>query len=422
MTSASARADYDVVVIGAGAAGLAAGRCLAGTGIKFRILEARSRIGGRAWTLASAFPLDLGCGWLHSADINPWTSILSERGFTIDKTPPAWGQHSLDLGFDAEQQRSFDSAISTFRKSLTKAARRAPDQAAAELLEPNGRFNSLIEAVTSYASGTALDCLSIHDTANYHDTGINWRVVEGYGAGIADFGRDLPVTLACPVARLDHGSSPMRLTTPQGVITADKVIITLPTNLLAREALVFDPPLPEKCAAAEVLPLGIADKLILGIDRPMNLPKDGHLFGRTDHADTASYHLRPFGRNLIEAYFGGQLATDLESEGPEEFYSFAVDELADLLGNSIRARLRPVAETAWGRDPFARGSYSYALPGHADARAKLAEPVDERIFFAGEACSKKAFSTAHGAYLTGIAAAEAVLAISSASKHPLTAR
>lgn len=418
ITSGSVPYDYDVVVIGAGASGLAAGQRLARAGITFRILEARSRIGGRAWTLAGEFPLDLGCGWLHSADTNPWTAILGDLGFTIDKTPPAWGRHSLDLGFSAEEQASFHRAINAFRQDMTAAARQAPDRAAASLLAPGGRFNALIAAVTSYASGTEPDRLSIRDTANYADTGLNWRVVEGYGAGIAAFGRDLPISLACPVTRLDHSGRRLRLTTPGGVVTATKVIITLPTNLLAAEALVFDPPLPEKCAAAAALPLGIADKLVLGLDQPLNLPKDGHLFGRIDRTDTASYHLRPFGRNLIEAYFGGQLATDLEIDGPAAFYAFAEDELADLLGTSIRTRLRPLAETAWGQDRFARGAYSYALPGHAEARGRLAAPVEDRIFFAGEACSKHAFSTAHGAYLTGIAAAEAIIGAAAAFASP----
>ncbi len=421
MTSTSVPADYDVVVIGAGAAGLAAGRQLAHAAVKFTILEARSRIGGRAWTSAAEFPLDLGCGWLHSADANPFTAILSGLGFTIDETPPAWGRHSLDLGFSAEEQLAFDRAMTSFWRDLAKAARVAPDQPAASLLAPGGRFNALIAAVTSYANGTEPDRLSIHDTANYADTGLNWRVVEGYGAGIAAFGHDLPVRLACPVTRLDHSGRHLRLVTPQGLVTAEKVIITLPTNLLAQETLAFDPPLPEKRAAAAVLPLGIADKLVLALDRPLNLPKDGHLFGRIDRTGTASYHLRPFGRNLIEAYFGGQLAADLEVEGPKAFYAFAEDELAGLLGNSIRARLRPIAETAWGQDPFARGAYSYALPGHAEARGKLAAPVENWIFFAGEACSKQAFSTAHGAYLTGIAAAQAIVPAKPTVTHPLSA-
>jgi monoamine oxidase len=89
---------------------------------------------------------------------------------------------------------------------------------------------------------------------------------------------------------------------------------------------------------------------------------------------------------------------------------FATEELVGLFGSAIRHRLSPLAGSFWRADPFARGSYSYALPGHADDRARLAAPVDDRLFFAGEATSPNFFSTAHGAYETGIAAAKAVLA------------
>lgn len=403
-------ADYDVIIIGAGAAGLAAGRRLVSDPrIKFRILEARPRIGGRAHTVAKKYPLDLGCGWLHSADINPFTAILSGLGFEIDKSPPGWGRQSFDLGFGGEDQAAFMDAMQTFRSDIEKAAGEGPDRPAATLLPQDGRFNPLIAAVTTYVSGVEPEKLSIADTANYEDTGINWRVTAGYGAGIARFGEALPVTLSCPVTRLDHSDQAIRLTTPQGIVTAAKVVVTLPTTLLASGAIAFDPPLNEKRAAATGLPLGAADKLILVVDGSVELPKDGHLFGRIDRIETASYHLRPFGRNLIEAYFGGQLAAGLEREGPEAFAAFALDELAGLFGASIKAKLRPLLATGWNEDPRSLGSYSYALPGHAGARQTLAEPVDGRIFFAGEACSQTAFSTAHGAYQTGVAAAEALL-------------
>ncbi len=406
----SASADYDIVVVGAGAAGIGAGRRLVAAGVKFRILEARARIGGRAWTVKREYPLDLGCGWLHSADINPLTSLIKDIGFSIDSTLPAWGRHSLDLGFSKKEQAQFRKAMERFDERIDAEALKGPDKPAAAFLEPGNRFNPLIAAVTTYISGAEPDLVSSHDSARYADTEVDWRVVEGYGAGIAALAKELPITLACRVHRLDHSGPTLRFETDEGVITARQAIITLPTNLLAAEALMFAPRLPEKTAAAAVLPLGLADKVVLGLDRPLNLPKDGHLVGRAGRTDTASYNLRPFGRNLIEAYFGGQLAADLENEGPNAFYAFAEDELTDLLGSSFRLRLHRISETAWGKDPFACGSYSYALPGHADARRVLAEPVDGRIFFAGEACSLDYFSTAHGAYLTGLAAAEAALA------------
>jgi monoamine oxidase len=112
---------------------------------------------------------------------------------------------------------------------------------------------------------------------------------------------------------------------------------------------------------------------------------------------------------LIECYYGGSLAEELERGGPGAFFEFAKDELVNLLGNDFAKRIAPVAMHSWGTDPFAGGAYSYARPGYADCRAVLAAPVDGRLFFAGEACSIEDFSTAHGAYLTGVAAARDVL-------------
>ena len=122
-----------------------------------------------------------------------------------------------------------------------------------------------------------------------------------------------------------------------------------------------------------------------------------------------SYQVRPFDRPAIYCFFGGRWAAALEREGEAGMFSFAAGELARLFGNGIRRQIAPLASTAWLHDPWARGSYSYALPGHAGDRASLAAPVDDRLFFAGEACSPNFFSTAHGAFITGIAAAEAAL-------------
>jgi monoamine oxidase len=109
---------------------------------------------------------------------------------------------------------------------------------------------------------------------------------------------------------------------------------------------------------------------------------------------------------MIECYFGGALASELEAGGAAAFFAFARAELVGLYGGDFARRVAPLALHGWSGDPFARGAYSYVLPGRADDRAVLAAPVDERLFFAGEACSRDDFSTAHGAYLTGIAAAE----------------
>jgi monoamine oxidase len=113
---------------------------------------------------------------------------------------------------------------------------------------------------------------------------------------------------------------------------------------------------------------------------------------------------------MIEVYFGGAHAWHLEAGGEKAFFDFAVSELTDILGSDFAKRVRPLAIHPWGHDPLARGAYSYARPGKASCRGKLAAPVDGRLFFAGEACSIHDYSTAHGAYLSGIAAADQMLA------------
>jgi monoamine oxidase len=404
--------EVDILVIGAGAAGLAAGMRLAKSPASFRIVEARGRSGGRAFTESSSgYPIDHGCGWLHSADRNAWRALAETAGFKIDSTLPDWGSQAFDLGFSQKDQEAFALAADAFNTRLSEAAQMMRDQPAARLLEPANRWNPLIDAVSTYMNGAELQHISVLDTTSYHDTEINWRIVEGYGTAITAIGApNPPISFHCAVTEIDHSGPRLKIETSKGTMTARAVIVTVPPSLLLAGTLRFKPDLPGKLEAAEGLPLGTANKLFIAIDEPGDLPVDGHLFGRIDRAGTASYHLRPFGRPLIEAYFGGALARDLEKAGPAAFFAFACDELAFLFGEAIRRRLHFVLATSWAQDPLSRGSYSYARPGHAGARLKLAESVDDRLFFAGEACSNHYFSTAHGAYETGIEAAAQALA------------
>ena len=159
------------------------------------------------------------------------------------------------------------------------------------------------------------------------------------------------------------------------------------------------------------MPLGLADKAFLALEDAERFPAESRIFGKLHPSGAANYHLRPLGRPVIEAYFGGRLARELEAAGEGALGAFAIDELVNLVGNDLRPKLKTLAATAWARDPFARGSYSYALPGFESARAKLAGSVEGRLFFAGEACSPSHFTTAHGAYESGEAAAKEALVV-----------
>jgi monoamine oxidase len=198
--------------------------------------------------------------------------------------------------------------------------------------------------------------------------------------------------------------------TTRGTLSAGKVVVTVPTNLIADEAVRFHPALPAKVDAARGLPLGLDNKVMLALDEPEALPKDGSLRGATMRAAMGSFHLRPFGQPCIEGFFGGSFAQALEAAGEGALAAEAINEIVALLGSDFRRKLKPLAESRWGHDPFARGAYSHALPGHAGKRAVLAAPVNGRLFFAGEATSPNFFSTAHGARDSGERAAGEVVA------------
>ena len=129
--------------------------------------------------------------------------------------------------------------------------------------------------------------MSARDFDRYDDSGVNWRVVEGYGAVIAAHAAGVPVVLGCPVRRIDHGGRGCGSRRRDGTITADAAIVTLPSALLAEEKLLFTPALPEKTEAAAGLPLGLADKLFLSLSDAEEFEKDSRLFGRTDRTGTA---------------------------------------------------------------------------------------------------------------------------------------
>jgi monoamine oxidase len=354
---------------------------------------------------ASGAPIDLGCGWLHSADENPLVALAEAQGLTIDRSRPPWTKQAFDLGFPPEDQAAYREAFTAFDEKIHAAAHE-PDRPASELLPPGDRWNPLLDAFSGYYNGAPFRDISVQDYAAYHDSGLNWRVREGYGTAIAGLAADLPIAYGAAVTRIDRRGARLRLETPEGVVEARAVIVTLPSAVLAAEGLKFDPPLPDKLQAAFDLPLGHVDKAFLAVAAADDLPQDSHLYGRTDTALTASFHLRPFGRPMIEAFFGGDLADDLERRPKGAFADFAIQQLVDLLGSDFRRRLTPIEESDWGTDPYTLGAYSHARPGRRGARGILAAPVEERLFFAGEATSADLFSTAHGAWLTGLRAAE----------------
>jgi len=274
------------------------------------VLEARERVGGRGHTIMASpdVTFDLGCGWLHSADRNAFVAIAERLNFEIDKALPPWRDRAVGTAFPPEERADFIRSLDDFFQRIHEAAKGGVDHPANLYLEPGNRWNPMIDAISTYINGVETDRVSILDVDAYDDTNLNWRVRRGYGALMAAYGASLPVAFDCAVSLVDHSRKRLRIETSKGTLTADRVIVTVPTNLIADQTIRFFPALPDKVDAATRLPLGLADKVMLALDDPESLPKEGNLRGATMRTEMGTYHLRPFGQPCVEGFFGGRFA------------------------------------------------------------------------------------------------------------------
>jgi monoamine oxidase len=398
----------DVAIVGGGAAGIAAARRLSELHRSVLLIEALPQLGGRARTATfNGLNLDLGCGWLHSARRNPLAALAETHGQTLDRSESAWRRQLRNLHFPPAAQRAAWRAFGRLSERLHRDP--PPSDRVGDALARDERWRPFIDGVSSFINGAELDQLSVRDYLAYEDasTDDNWRLPGGYGAFIAALGTALPVALETQVKSLTLDTDVV-LETDRGSIHARAGIVAVSTAVLARGHIRFTPAIDDHLQAASRLPLGLADKVYLSLADPQAVPPESHLLGRIDSAATGSYYLRPFGLPVIECYLGGACARGLEKLGAEAAFAFVIEELRGLLGTEFARGLAPIAATRWGLEATFGGSYSHALPGHADARGVLASPVSERLCFAGEACSRQDFSTAHGAWESGLAAADSI--------------
>jgi len=400
--------DFDILIVGGGAAGIGAARQVAASGRSVLLLEATSRLGGRAWTseVAGLF-LDLGCGWLHSADRNPWTRIAEASGFVVDRREPAWGTQHCDLGFSRAEQAAARQAFAAWSERLITML--PVSDCAADSLASGCEWNAYLQALSGFISGAGLERISVADYTSYDaaSTGCNWRVPAGYGTLIA---ASLPPTVAfrlsTPAESIDLDAVGVTVATRAGTVRASAAILTVSTAVLAGNGIGLPSALDGWRHAATLLPLGRNEKIFLEIVGNSPFAPETHVLGNPRDARTGAYYIRPFGWPIIECFFGGDGAAMVEEDGPAAGFAYAIDQLASLFGSGVRQSLRPLIASGWSRMTFVGGAYSHALPGHAAARNELARPFEQRLFFAGEATHRHDFSTAHGAYDSGLRAAE----------------
>ncbi|MFC6048396.1 NAD(P)-binding protein, partial [Methylobacterium hispanicum] len=211
---------YDVIIVGGGAAGIGAARRLAAQGASALLLEASSRLGGRAYTQdLGGYPLDLGCEWLHSGDRNAWVGIAEASGFPVDRGDPPWAKAHPSLVEDEDDQEAARKAYGDWEERLRTVA--SASDRASDALEPDGAWNAYVRAIAGFMSGVAPEEISATDYLAYDDasTGKNWNLPLGYGTLVA---ASLPPTtalrLATPAQRIELTTDGVAVTTRAGTV------------------------------------------------------------------------------------------------------------------------------------------------------------------------------------------------------------
>ncbi|WP_248306724.1 NAD(P)/FAD-dependent oxidoreductase [Bosea sp. AAP35] len=415
MRGASA-AEADVIIIGAGAAGLAAAHDLKAAGRRAIVLEARDRVGGRAFTDTSLGPAyDAGAMFIHWAERNPWVQIARDLGIA---TPgESWGG-----GFrvfadgrpmaDADRQKR-RGAFGQIDRRLETVDLTKRDLSVKDLLGDLGPDLAPIASSGLLLSiGEESDRISARDYQRLW-SGDDLLVPSGYGHLVARHGAGLDIRLNQPASEIRWDGPGVAVTTPSGTLRANACIVTVPVGVLKAGAIRFTPELPARNRdALDGIGMGALTKIALKVE--------GDRFGITPGTSfleagspsrLMNFDLFPEDKDLIVAYCGGDHARELSAAGPDAARDHLTELLTKMIGADIGKAITGISFPAWWTDPFSRGSYSVCLPGREAAREQLAEPIGGRLFIAGEATAGGGAMTVGGATLAGRAAAAAVARI-----------
>ena len=428
------KTDYPVIVIGAGAAGLAAAKSLQTQGYEVLVLEARDRIGGRIHTDHSfaSHPIERGAEYIHGDQVITWKWV---NQYGLKSLPMFEDFQNFDVYFNHQQRSakqwcedscieafdflfSEDSALYELAYEWVKADKL--DAAASRLLATNDVELSpesyrLVDYSFAAEYGANLKDLGIYGLleASYEGDGDgNFRLKEGYSQLLKLYSDSLNICYATPVTQVLWSSDGVQLHTQNDrVFTAKRVVVTVPLALLQDNLIVFDPALPtEKRAAINGLGLSHITKLILKFDEPF-WPDETEAVLTT--LDTQLWW-RPGWRQANEkptltGYTGAVNAVNLSMMGSSAAIDAGLRDLEQMFDIQLESRLVDALFVDWRTDPYARMAYSYVPVGGTGLRAQLAQPVDNVLFFAGEATHVTRPSTVHGAIESGLRAAREVL-------------
>lgn len=414
-----------IIVIGAGLAGLAAARKLKAYGHDVLILEGRNRIGGRVHTstLWSDMPVDLGASWIHETTGNPLTALATAANATMVQT-----SYDDYIGYDTDGSvltTADETLLDDLRTQVYDILGVAQDGPADQTLR--AALNSLVgpsasadtkrlvnfilssEMETEYAgSASQLSTYWYDNVSDY--AGPDKIFAQGYRVIIDQLAAGLRIELGKIVTSIDWTQPNVRVVTTTGEYSAQEVLVTLPLGVLKTGQPTFIPALPTaKQQAITKLGMGVLDKCFLRFATafwPANV--DWIEYIPAVHGEWTEWvsFVKALGKPVLMGFHAADSAVAKEALTDAQIVASAMTVLRTIYGNGIPNPI-DYQITRWGSDPFSLGSYSFNAVNSTPAmRKQLAAPLSRRLFFAGEATEETYFATAHGAYLSGLRAAD----------------
>jgi monoamine oxidase len=407
-------AATDVIVVGAGSAGISAARELIARGLQVQVIEADGRIGGRVFSETTTFgvPYDVGAHWLHYREANPFVDYGLENGFDLYAAPSDEIYYVGDRPATDEELSVFGDAMDTANVAMLTAGRQGQDVAASEVVPDLGEWGLTTSLFTgAYEMAKDPDQFSCADWYTAED-GTDWYCREGFGALFAHSARDAKVTLNTKAQKIRWGGQGVEVETNNGILSARAVVITVSTGVLASGDIKFDPPLPDKKQeAVNALKMGHYHHVALQLnDNFFGIGEDGYFgYKITEDSNGAPKGFAALvdacGHGITYCDIGGAFAKEMSALGGAAMYDFVIGDLKKIFGSKVEKVILKSNTFDWTKHPLTQGAYASAEPGGAWSRAELRRPESERLWFAGEATSVDDWATVAGAHKSGVAVA-----------------
>jgi monoamine oxidase len=409
----------DVIIIGAGSAGLSAAKELTKQGISYIVVEGSHRIGGRAYSeeIAPDIWFDLGCAYLvagpdsknHIDESNPFIDFAKKQGVVIEEYHYDAHYNYNGRPLDVLEMNSQEAYYKECEEAIRNSVESGDDRAISEIIDLENLYATPYIDMMAVTAPKDLDEASAADFFHKVEEHIDFNALRGYGNLIAQWGSDVKVSLNTKVENVDWSGKDVLAKTTKGSIRARCLISTVSNGVLSAQHIHFKPRLPDwKMEAIHGVPMGAENKIGVHFTKDVFGPEaSGYYQSWSNEAHGAYIDVNLMSTNVVSVFVGGRFSIWMEKQGQQAAHEFAVDRIADIFGNTIRQSVGRSIVTAWVTEPWTLGSYACALPGQFHQREALPLAIDKKLFFAGEATAR-ANGTCNGAYWSGVRAAQEV--------------